>query len=58
MEAIQIEAYGNTTEVVKVVDRPGIGAPYTGLRDAILVHATMAEGLRGLFAEVPASPTA
>jgi hypothetical protein len=30
--------------------------PYTGLRDAILAHPTMAEGLRGLFSEVPPSP--
>jgi 2-polyprenyl-6-methoxyphenol hydroxylase-like FAD-dependent oxidoreductase len=28
--------------------------PYTGLRDAILTHPTMAEGLNGLFANVPA----
>jgi pyruvate/2-oxoglutarate dehydrogenase complex dihydrolipoamide dehydrogenase (E3) component len=28
------------------------GMPYTGLRDAILTHPTMAEGLRSLFAEV------
>src|SRR5262249_45636621 len=32
------------------------GMPYTGLRDAILAHPTMAEGLRALFAEVPAPP--
>jgi pyruvate/2-oxoglutarate dehydrogenase complex dihydrolipoamide dehydrogenase (E3) component len=29
------------------------GMPYTGLRDAILAHPTMAEGLGSLFAEVP-----
>jgi pyruvate/2-oxoglutarate dehydrogenase complex dihydrolipoamide dehydrogenase (E3) component len=29
------------------------GMPYTGLRDAILAHPTMAEGLGGLFSEVP-----
>jgi pyruvate/2-oxoglutarate dehydrogenase complex dihydrolipoamide dehydrogenase (E3) component len=29
------------------------GMPYTGLRDAILAHPTMTEGLGGLFAEVP-----
>jgi pyruvate/2-oxoglutarate dehydrogenase complex dihydrolipoamide dehydrogenase (E3) component len=29
------------------------GMPYTGLRDAILAHPTMAEGLSDLFAEVP-----
>jgi pyruvate/2-oxoglutarate dehydrogenase complex dihydrolipoamide dehydrogenase (E3) component len=32
------------------------GMPYTGLRDAILAHPTMAEGLRALFAEVPPAP--
>jgi pyruvate/2-oxoglutarate dehydrogenase complex dihydrolipoamide dehydrogenase (E3) component len=31
------------------------GMPYTGLRDAILAHPTMAEGLGALFSEVPAS---
>jgi pyruvate/2-oxoglutarate dehydrogenase complex dihydrolipoamide dehydrogenase (E3) component len=31
------------------------GMPYTGLRDAILAHPTMAEGLGALFAEVPPS---
>jgi pyruvate/2-oxoglutarate dehydrogenase complex dihydrolipoamide dehydrogenase (E3) component len=31
------------------------GMPYTGLRDAILAHPTMAEGLNGLFAAVPPS---
>jgi pyruvate/2-oxoglutarate dehydrogenase complex dihydrolipoamide dehydrogenase (E3) component len=30
------------------------GMPYTGLRDAILSHPTMVEGLNGLFARVPA----
>jgi hypothetical protein len=29
------------------------GLPYTGLRDAILTHPTMAEGLIVLFANVP-----
>ncbi len=29
------------------------GMPYTGLRDAILAHPTMAEGLNGLFSAVP-----
>lgn len=32
------------------------GLPYTGLRDAILAHPTMAEGLSDLFAEVPPLP--
>jgi pyruvate/2-oxoglutarate dehydrogenase complex dihydrolipoamide dehydrogenase (E3) component len=31
------------------------GLPYTVLRDAILAHPTMAEGLNSLFAAVPAS---
>ena len=30
------------------------GMPYTGLRDAILAHPTMVEGLNGLFSRVPA----
>jgi pyruvate/2-oxoglutarate dehydrogenase complex dihydrolipoamide dehydrogenase (E3) component len=30
------------------------GMPYMGLRDAILSHPTMVEGLNGLFARVPA----
>jgi hypothetical protein len=30
------------------------GLPYTALRDAILVHPTMAEGLSALFRAVPA----
>jgi hypothetical protein len=29
------------------------GLPYTGLRDAILTHPTMAEGLTVLFTNVP-----
>ena len=29
------------------------GLPYTGLRDAVLAHPTMAEGLGGLFSNVP-----
>ena len=32
------------------------GLPYTGLRDAILAHPTMAEGRKALFAEVLLSP--
>jgi hypothetical protein len=31
------------------------GLPYTGLRDAILAHPTMAEGLKALFSEVQPS---
>jgi hypothetical protein len=30
--------------------------PYTLLRDAILAHPTMAEGLNRLFAAIPAAP--
>jgi hypothetical protein len=29
------------------------GMAYTGVRDAILAHPTMAEGLNSLFAQVP-----
>jgi hypothetical protein len=31
------------------------GLRYTVFRDAILAHPTMAEGLNGLFASVPAA---
>jgi pyruvate/2-oxoglutarate dehydrogenase complex dihydrolipoamide dehydrogenase (E3) component len=41
-------------EVVAVVQTAMLaGMPYTGLRDAILAHPTMAEGLGSLFSEVP-----
>jgi NADPH:quinone reductase-like Zn-dependent oxidoreductase len=30
MKAIQIEEYGNPTEVLKVVDLPDVGAPVAG----------------------------
>ena len=41
-------------EVMAVVQAAMLAAmPYTGLRDAILAHPTMAEGLRSLFSEVP-----
>lgn len=41
-------------EVVAVVQTAMLaGLPYTGLRDAILTHPTMAEGLTVLFANVP-----
>ena len=33
------------------------GAPYTALRDAILTHPTIAEGLTVLFADEPTPPT-
>ena len=43
-------------EVVAVVQTAMLaGMPYTGLRDAILAHPTMAEGLNELFAEVGAA---
>ena len=42
-------------EVMAVVQTAILaGMPYTGLRDAIIAHPTMAEGLGGLFANVPA----
>jgi pyruvate/2-oxoglutarate dehydrogenase complex dihydrolipoamide dehydrogenase (E3) component len=41
-------------EVMAVVQTAMLaGLPYTGLRDAILAHPTMAEGLGALFSEVP-----
>ena len=41
-------------EVMAVVQTTMLaGLPYTGLRDAILTHPTMAEGLGALFATVP-----
>jgi pyruvate/2-oxoglutarate dehydrogenase complex dihydrolipoamide dehydrogenase (E3) component len=41
-------------EVVAVVQTAMLaGMPYTGLRDAILAHPTMAEGLGALMAKVP-----
>jgi pyruvate/2-oxoglutarate dehydrogenase complex dihydrolipoamide dehydrogenase (E3) component len=40
-------------EVMAVVQTAMLaGLPYTGLRDAILAHPTMAEGLNALFSEV------
>jgi pyruvate/2-oxoglutarate dehydrogenase complex dihydrolipoamide dehydrogenase (E3) component len=33
------------------------GLPYTALRDAILTHPTMAEGLNALFSSVPGGNT-
>jgi pyruvate/2-oxoglutarate dehydrogenase complex dihydrolipoamide dehydrogenase (E3) component len=43
-------------EVMAVVQTAMLaGMPYTGLRDAILAHPTMAEGLGALFAQVPPS---
>ena len=41
-------------EVVAVVQTAMLAElPYTGVRDAILTHPTMAEGLGALFAHVP-----
>jgi len=41
-------------EVMAVVQTAMLaGMPYTGLREAILAHPTMAEGLTSLFAQVP-----
>jgi len=43
-------------EVMAVVQTAMLaGMPYTGLRDAIFTHPTMAEGLNSLFAAVPPS---
>ncbi|WP_437950313.1 mercuric reductase [Sorangium sp. So ce296] len=45
-------------EVVAVVQTAMLaGMPYTGLRDAILAHPTMSEGLGSLFAKVPTRST-
>lgn len=44
-------------EILAVVQLAmGAGLPYTALRDAILTHPTMAEGLTVLFAARPAAP--
>ena len=46
-------------EVMAVVQTAMLaGMPYTGLRDAIIAHPTMAEGLGALFANVPARKAA
>jgi pyruvate/2-oxoglutarate dehydrogenase complex dihydrolipoamide dehydrogenase (E3) component len=43
-------------EVIAVVQTAMLaGLPYTGLRDAIFTHPTMAEGLNVLLADVPAA---
>jgi pyruvate/2-oxoglutarate dehydrogenase complex dihydrolipoamide dehydrogenase (E3) component len=42
-------------EVMTVVQTAMLaGMPYTGLRDAIIAHPTMAEALGALFSNVPA----
>ncbi|GEO17884.1 mercuric reductase [Microvirga aerophila] len=44
----------NAGEVIAVVQTAMLaGLPYTGLRDAIFTHPTMAEGLNVLFTSVP-----
>ena len=44
-------------EVMAVVQTAMLaGMPFTGFRDAILAHPTIAEGLGALFSEVLASP--
>ena len=44
-------------EVMAVVQTAMLGGlPYTVLRDAILAHPTMAEGLNSLFAALPTAP--
>jgi pyruvate/2-oxoglutarate dehydrogenase complex dihydrolipoamide dehydrogenase (E3) component len=43
---------GEIMAVVQVAMSAGL--PYTALRDSILTHPTMAEGLISLFATVPA----
>jgi len=43
-------------EVMAVVQTAMLaGLPYTGLRDAILAHPTMTEGLNALFSQLPPS---
>lgn len=44
-------------EVLAVVQTAMLaGLPYTSLRDAILTHPTMAEGLNALLTKVPPRP--
>jgi pyruvate/2-oxoglutarate dehydrogenase complex dihydrolipoamide dehydrogenase (E3) component len=49
-------AFGNEAGDLMAVVQIAIiaGMPYTSLRDAILTHPTMAEGLTVLFDNVPA----
>ncbi|HEU5116485.1 MAG TPA: hypothetical protein VFT74_07405 [Isosphaeraceae bacterium] len=44
-------AAGEVMAVVQVAILAGL--PYTALRDAVLTHPTMSEGLAGLFGSVP-----
>ena len=49
----------NAGEVLAVVQTAMFaGMPYTGLRDAILTHPTMAEGLNVLLSSVPPDASA
>jgi pyruvate/2-oxoglutarate dehydrogenase complex dihydrolipoamide dehydrogenase (E3) component len=42
-------------EVMAIVQAAMLaGLPYTGLRDAMIAHPTMAEGLNALFSRIPA----
>jgi pyruvate/2-oxoglutarate dehydrogenase complex dihydrolipoamide dehydrogenase (E3) component len=55
-EILGFTAFGTAAgEMMGVVQTAMLAKlPYTGLRDAILAHPTMAEGLVALFSEVPA----
>jgi pyruvate/2-oxoglutarate dehydrogenase complex dihydrolipoamide dehydrogenase (E3) component len=45
-------------EVMPVVQMAMLaGLPYTKLRDAVIAHPTMAEGLGPLFSNVPPRPS-
>jgi pyruvate/2-oxoglutarate dehydrogenase complex dihydrolipoamide dehydrogenase (E3) component len=59
-EILGLTAFGaEAGEVMSVVQTAMLAKlPYTSLRDAILAHPTMAEGLTVLFAAVPARSTA
>ena len=45
---------GETMAVVQLAMSAGL--PYTFLRDSILIHPTLAEGLNVLFADPPVTP--
>ena len=49
--AVKADVAGEVMAVVQTAMLADM--PYTGLRDAILAHPTMAEGLGGLFSNVP-----
>jgi len=55
-EILGLTAFGaEASEMMAAVQTAMLAKlPYTGLRDAILAHPTMAEGLTVLFAAVPA----